>query len=153
MEIVENAGENHDWLCQNAFKGLQNAPLTQSTFYSSQKISGYWKIHFWYCAFHSSILICRAIFQNLYRGQSLQKVLFLSGFYHNTICIAFVFVMRLFVCICAATTSSPNVYAPVCILPTSICLHHYSVVPTSPNLYNSYAAKALAKVRWLWCFM
>ena len=25
MEIAENAGENHDWLCQDAFKGLQNA--------------------------------------------------------------------------------------------------------------------------------
>ena len=100
-------------------------PLTQSIFYGSQKISGYWKIHFSYCTFHSSILICRTIFHNLYRGQSLQKVLFLSGFYHNTICIAFVFVIRLFVCVCAATTSSPNVYAPVCLLPTSICLHQH----------------------------
>ena len=134
MEIAENAGENHDWLCQNAFKGLQNAgkalalpppPLTQSTFYDREKISGYWKIHFWYCTVHSGILISRTIFHNLYRGQSLQKVLFLSGFYHNTICIAFVFVIRLFVCICAATTSSPNVYAPVCLLPTSICLHQH----------------------------
>ena len=100
-------------------------PLTQSTFYGSQKISGYWKIHFWYCTFQSSILICWTIFHNLYRGQSLKKVLLLSGFYHNTICIAFVFVIRLFVCICAATTSSPNVYAPVCLLPTSICLHQH----------------------------
>ena len=50
-------------------------PLTQSTLYGSQKISGYWKIHFWYCTVHSGILISRTIFHNLYRGQSLQKVL------------------------------------------------------------------------------
>ena len=58
-----------------------------------------------------------------------------------------------YVCLSATAASSSDVYAPVCLLPTSICLHHYSVVPTSPNLYNSYAAKALAKVRWLWCHL
>ena len=64
-----------------------------------------------------------------------------------------IFSMGRYVCLSATAASSSDVYAPVCLLPTSICLHHYSVVPTSPNLYNSYAAKALAKVRWLWCFM
>ena len=58
-----------------------------------------------------------------------------------------------YVCLSATAASSSDVYAPVCLLPTSICLHHYSVVLTSTRLYKFYAAKALAKVGWLWCHL
>ena len=133
MEIAENAGENHDWLCQNAFKGLQNAGKALIIPPLSDPVNLLWQ--------PKNLLILKntlsdiALFIQVYWsvGQSSTTFIevnpyrkfFLSGFYHNTICIAFVFVIRLFVCICAATTSSPNVYAPVCLLPTSICLHQH----------------------------
>ena len=133
MEIAENAGKNHDWLCQNAFKGLQNAGKALIIPPLSDPVNLLWQPKdLW--ILKNTLLTLHFSFKYIDLSDNLQQPLsrsipteslFLSGFYHNTICIAFVFVIRLFVCICAATTSSPNVYAPVCLLPTSICLHQH----------------------------
>ena len=43
MEIAENAGENHDWLCQDAFKRLQNAGKYLSYPPSSDPVNFLWQ--------------------------------------------------------------------------------------------------------------
>ena len=107
MEIAENAGENHDWLCQDAFKRLQNAGKYLSYPPSSDPVNFLWQPkNLW--ILKNTLLILHCSFRYIDQSDNLPQPLSRSI---PTESFIFVWILP-----------QHHLYS-ICVCDPSICLH------------------------------